>query len=260
MGIMDMFSGILSSANPPAPAAQPTGQGQNTGAPTPGNLPANAPTTGATAAGTAANGALPTAGVGDTTPAPFDTFKDLWQTVPVDPAAPANKGVFGDLDPKRFMEAAGKIDFSKAVTADQLTAISAGGDAAMQAFAAAMNNVAQGVYAQSAFATTKIVEQALSRSKESFMAELPGHIKKQTVTDSLRQENPVFSNPAVQPIIAALESQLTLKHPNATAPEITALAKQYVEAFGTAVAPKPQTPQGSTNTKNDVDWDKFMFQ
>jgi len=258
MGVMDMFNGLFNAQQgTPAPATTGQGQGQATGAPTPGNLPTAAPTTGATATGTAPNGTQPTAGIEP--PAPFDTFKDLWKNEVPDPNAPAKpSGVFGDIDPKKFMEAAGKIDFGKAVTTEQLQAISGGGDAAVQAFAAAMNNVAQGVYAQSAFATTKIVEQAIAKSKDSWMAELPSHIKKQTVTDSLRQENPVFSNPAVQPIIAALESQLTLKHPNATAPEITALAKQYVEAFGTAVAPKPQTTQSTTNQKDGTDWEKFF--
>lgn len=238
--------------------ANPSGQPNPS---TPGNIPDGVNNTGATPSGAAPNGVLPEINPNGnpTDPAtPFAEFKDLWKNDPVDPNAPPS-GVFGNVDPKKFMEAAGKIDFSKSITPDQLTAISTGGEAAMQAFAQAMNSVAQGVYAQSAFATTKIVEQALGKSKESFLAELPQHIKKQTVTDSLRAENPIFSNPAVQPIISALEAQMTVKYPHATAPEITQMAKQYVEALGTSFSPKPVVdPNAPKNKKGETDWSIFL--
>jgi len=252
-GIMSMFSNVFGgtgAAVPAAPAAPNPA--------TPGNIPDGTTNTGVTTTGAAPNGVLPSAGT-ELAPAiatPFDSFQDLWKNAPTDPNAPPS-GVFGNIDPKKFMEAAGKIDFAKSVTPEQLTAISSGGEAAMTAFAQAMNSVAQGVYAQSAFATTKIVEQALNKSKDQFLAELPTHIKKQTVTDSLRAENPIFSNPAVQPIISALEAQMTVKYPNATAPEITQMAKQYVEALGTSFAPKPAVAEVK-GKKNETDWGSFL--
>jgi hypothetical protein len=256
-GIMSMFSNIIGGGNA-APAAAP---GANNGQSQPGNIPATAPNTAATTPNAAPNGVLP--GTQDANPkpesTPFDQFTDLWKNEPTDPnAAPA--GVFGNVDPKKFMEAAGKIDFTKVVTPEQLQAISTGGEGAMGAFAAALNAVAQTTYAQSAFASTKIVEQALARSKDSFLAELPQHIKQQTVKENLRAENPVFSNPAVQPIISALEAQLTVKFPQASAGEITTMAKQYVEALGTSFAPKPTSQQnaGKPGAKEETDWSTFL--
>lgn len=257
-GIMNMFSNLMGSGNT-APAVQAGNQG---GQATPGNIPPTAPNTGAASPNAAPNGALP--GNQDSNPAatvtPFDQFSDLWQTAPVDPNAPKNSGVFGDIDPKRFMEAAGKIDFTKVVTPDQLQAISQGGENSVKAFAEALNSVAQTTYAQSSFAATKIVEQAMARAKDSFLADLPQHIKKQTVSENLRNDNPVFSNPAVQPIISALEAQLTVKYPAASAAEITGMAKQYVEALGTSFAPKQPEPQGAgkSGTKNETDWSTFL--
>lgn len=253
-GIMSMFSNLL-NPNPAAPVAKP---GTATGVGQPGNIPPGTPTAGDVKAGP--NGDIPPGT--DTTivkePAPFEPFKDLWKDTPPDPNAPIKDNtVFGTLDPKKFMEAAGRIDFSKAVTPEQLTAISAGGEGAVKAFAEAMNKVAQGVYAQSAFATTKIVEQALAKSKETFLADLPSHIKRQTVTDSLRAENPIFSNPAVAPIISALEAQMTVKYPNATAPEITAMAKQYVEALGSSFVKKEKVNEVKGN-KGETDWSTFL--
>lgn len=246
MGILDIFSAPKQPAAP-MPA-------------TPGQIPANAAPNAPAAPNTASNGVVP-ANATDapiTEATPLDSFKDIWQTAPVDPNAPQkSNSVFGDVDPKRFMEAAGKIDFSKAVTPEQLQAISAGGDGAMKAFAESMNKVAQGVYAQSAFASTKIVENALAKSRENFLAELPQHIKQQQVSTTMRDSNPIFSNPAVQPIISALEIQMTQKYPNATPTEITSMAKQYVEALGTAFTPKPAA--SASKDSDGTDWEKFLL-
>ena len=261
-GIMSMFSNLFSGSPSTGNQPNPTTPVQPNPT-TPGNIPANTSNTGNVTPGTAPNGVVPPTDPNNPNPVidqsttPFADFKDLWKNDPVDPNAPA-PGVFGNVDPKKFMEAAGKIDFSKVVTAEQLAAINSGGEAATKAFAQAMNSIAQSVYAQSAFATTKIVEQALNKSKESFLAELPQHIKKQTVTDSLRSENPIFSNPAVQPIISALEAQMTVKYPNATAPEITKMAKQYVEALGTSFSPKPVVDPKESTKKGETDWSTFL--
>lgn len=256
-GIMSMFSNIMGGA--PTTQAAPTG---NQAAPnTPGSIPATAPNTGAASPNTAANGTVPNIGTENPNPAatPLDQFSELWKNEPTDPNAPApQSGVFGNIDPKKFMEAAGKIDFAKVVTPEQLTAISAGGESAVKAFAAAMNSVAQTTYAQSAFAATKISEQAIARAKESIFAELPTHMKKHSVSESLRAENPVFSNPAVQPIISALEAQLAVKFPAASAGELTQMAKNYVEALGTSFSPKPAAPTGNSAGKGETDWSTFL--
>ena len=146
------------------------------------------------------------------------------------------------------------------VTPEQLQAISAGGEDAMKSFAAALNAVAQTTYAQSAFASTKIAEQAAIKAEQRFISALPQHIKQQTVKDNLRADNPIFSNPAVQPIISALEQQMTVKYPQATASEITAMAKQYVENLGSSFAPKPTEPKGgnSRKGKEDQDWSSYL--
>lgn len=262
-GIMSLFNGMFNggAAANGTPAGQPTGQQQQP--PGPGQIPASAPNTGATGAGTAPNGTVPNSGDGNPAPAstPFDQFSDLWKT-PEPSGDQKPTGVFGEVDPKKFMEAAGKIDFTKVVTPEQLQKITAGGEDAMKAFVSALNSVAQTTYAQSAFAATKITEQAVNRARDSFFAELPQHIKKQTVSESLRQENPVFANPAVQPIISALEAQLSVKFPQASAGELTQMAKQYVEALGTSFAPKPAEDKSGTGGKpgsrQEEDWSGFL--
>ena len=106
-----------------------------------------------------------------------------------------------------------------------------------------------------------MVEQAVAKAREQFNADIPAHVKKLQVSDTLRQENPVFNHPAASPILGAIESQLTVKYPNASASEITTMAKQYLEGFATAVtapaAAKAATAAAAVKAKSETDWSNF---
>jgi hypothetical protein len=247
MNIMEMFRGT------PAPAA-PTGPTQvnQPGVPLPGT---NA------SPQTAANGVIPTPTppAEITPPAPFEEFKDLWST-PTTPNADTNGPMFAGVTPKTLMESAGKVDFAKAVTPEQMQAIATGGQGAVDAFAQAMNKVAQTVYAQSAFATTKIVDQAMTRQQENFAKQLPSMVKKFSVNENLQDQNPLLSNPALTPLVSALSEQLVRKNPNATSTEIQQQVNDYFSALGTSFAPKPpETPQTRAAQKaaKAEDWTMF---
>lgn len=241
MSIMDkIFGGFGASA--PAPNTQPAQQVN------PGNIPSGA---GAT---DSSNTTVPPGTVQTSQESPLANFADLWKPVE---NAQTPEAMFANVDPAKLMEAAKKTDFSKAISPDQLEAIAGGGQEAVAAFASAMNSVAQTVYANSALATTKIVEQALAKAQQQYDAKIPGLIKRQTVSDTLRTENPMFSNPAVQPLISALEAQLAVKNPNATANELTSMAKQYLEGVSTVFS-NPKQGQESTTNAGDTDWLKFL--
>lgn len=250
MSIFDMFK----AAAPAAPVASTPN--------TPGSIPANTPNTGAASDTAAPNGVLPQDDPNKSKEeTPLAQFDKLWQPDATDPNAPKKpEGVFGDVDPKKFMEAAGKIDFAKAVTPEEMQAIAAGGESAQKAMAAMLNKVAQGAYAQSAFASTKMIEAALAKAKDGFVAELPQHIRRESLSSTLREENPVFANPAVQPIISAMEEQFTRKYPNATTAEITTMAKQYISELGTAFTGQKKIG-GDTSAQNAVsqqDWEEWI--
>jgi len=242
---MSIFSQIFGSGTPaPAPTTAPAPAAPAQEQAAPGNIPA-APAVAATPENPSA-------------PEPLAEFKDLW--APTENPAVPNASLFSGIDPNKIMEAAKGTDFTKLITQESLQAIGQGGDAAMAAFSQSLNQVAQGVYAQSAMATTKIVEAALAKQRESLVSELPGLYKKHAVSDALRSDNPVFNNPAVQPIIAALEAQLSLKYPQATT-SVRTQAQKYVEALGgalnptTANQPNPATTQAKAN---EPDWSTFL--
>ncbi len=247
MSIMNSIFGAFTGGTSAAPTT-PVPQA----APTPGNIPAG------TGGADPANTLTPpgTTATSQESASPLAEFADLWKPVATDPNAPTS--MFGDVDPQKLMEAAKKTDFSKAITSEQMQAIAGGGEGAVAAFAAAMNSVAQTVYANSAMATTKIVEQALTKAQNNYDSKLPGIIKQHTVSDSLRADNPVFSNPAVQPLITALESQMAVKYPNATASELTSMAKQYIEGLGTVFSPPKVATKEEAARAGEMDWSKFF--
>ena len=243
---MDIMSMFRTATPAPAPAATPAGgstQVAQPGQPLPG--------TSATPA-TANNGVVPT----QDPAAPLDTFKDIWQTKP-NPAEPAGP-MFANIDPKKIMESAGQVDFAKAITPEQLQAISAGGEGAMNAFAQAMNKVAQTVFAQSAVATTKIVDQAIAKTQENFDARLPSMVRKLSVNEGLSTNNPILNNPALTPLVSALSEQLVRKNPNATTQEIQSQVVEYFSGIGQMFAPKPAASTQATGANTDPDWESFF--
>ena len=259
---MSIFSTLFGSSSSPAPAqpAQPAAPAAQTGAGQPGNIPPQPNQQTAQNSGTAPNGVVPATAATAATPvsadAPqLDSFSALWQ--PEQNPQPNQPLI--QIDPKALADAARKTDFTKMISQDHLTAIGAGGEGAMKAFSEAMNSVAQGVYAQSAFAATKIAEQAVERATARFTSEIPAHVKKLQVSENLRSDNPALSHPAASPILGAIESQLTMKHPQASSAEISKMAKQYLDNFATAIN-KPKDDAAAAAKAKDVqgtDWSTF---
>ena len=259
--MMDIMSMFRAAPTPtPVPQAQAPGnpsQVAQPGIPLPGTQSSSA---------TAANGMIPSQeqnmniGQPPATVSPLDTFKDVWQT-PTNAQPDQTPAMFANVDQAKLMESARKVDFAKAISSEQLQAITAGGEGAVAALAQAMNNVAQTVYAQSAFATTKIVDQALTRAQESFDSRLPNLVKKLSVNENLQDQNPLLSNPALTPLVSALSEQLVRKNPNATSAEIQQQVNDYFAAIGTSFAPKPpETPASRAAAKaaKQEDWSAFL--
>lgn len=266
---MSAFANVMHSLFGGAATTPQTIQPNQQGGPNP-NAPTGNPNPGMGLPGTVANantapnGMIP-ANDGTITPppgqlpaSPLDPFSKVWETAPVDPNAP-NPSMFGNLDPKKLLDSARTVDFSKAITPEMMTAIKAGGENGIAATIAAMNQVAQQTYAQSAMATTKIVEQAMAKQSESFNAMLPSLVRKLSVNESLRTENPLLSNPAIQPLVGALTEQLNRKNPNASAGEIQQQVVDYFNSVGQVFAPKPVESVDVQRSKaNAMDWDKFL--
>jgi hypothetical protein len=221
----------------------------------PGNIPAGNPNP-----AHPANPTAPAATVAATEPAgpvsPLDAFKGLWETDPNAKAPVPTPGMFDNVTPEKLQEAARKNDFSKVATPELLAAINAGGEGATAAMVQMMQGMAQKGFGDSAFATTKIVEQALAAQQEKFMAQLPALMKNQNVSENLRNANPIFNHPAAAPMLEVMKAQVIQKHPNATAAEIQAMAQDYLVNFASAATPVTQTA-ASKAAAAEMDWSSF---
>lgn len=259
MSFTDAMKQLFGGA--PTAIQQPMSQQQAANPNNQGMVPTGAANPGTPLAGTAAsptmdnNGLVPTQPVQQVEePSPLAAFEKIWETPPTDPNA--NKPMFAGLDANKLMEQASRIDFSKAVTPEMMTKINAGGEGAMQALVEAMSKVGQTVYAQSAFATTKIVEKALSEQQIRNDAALPNMVKKFSVNENLVADNPILNSPAVAPLVDALKTVLIQKNPTATSSEIQSQVVDYFAAMGKAFTITPAAPKKAA--KSSEDWATYF--
>lgn len=190
----------------------------------------------------------------------LDKFEELFKPIdPNDPNAPKDfdpSNIF-NIDPAKINEAVQNINFSDVITSEMMTKINEGGEGAMQAMAQAMNAVAQKTFSTSILANAKMTENALTIANQHLGSKFDRQIKQNKVADSLRTANPALDHPAAKPIVTALEGQLALKYPQASAEELTKMAQSYLESFAGIASghikedPKPQSA-------SDVDWEEFM--
>lgn len=234
MSIMDIFRSSPVNPEPVVPAA-----------PTPATPPVTP------------EPATPPVATPPALPAPLDAFSNLWETAPTDPNAQPASVFGGPIDPAKVFEAAKGANFAGTISQENLAKIAAGGQEAVVAFQEAINSATQSSFAQSTLAATKLIEQALAKQAAQFQADLPGLVKRHSAADSLHTENPALSNPAAAPIIQAVQAQLAIKHPNATASQLTAMAKDYLNNFAAVVAPPP-APKAEPSAAAGTDWSKFL--
>lgn len=261
MSIGETINRLFSGVNPNPPAAQPAAAPVH---PQGTTIPANAGQGAPATAGTAPNGTIP---VDTSSPAtaPLDPYKELWQNKPTDPnAPPADTSFLGPVNGDDLLKAASNIDFTKIITPEMATAIAAGGEEGTKATLQAMNAVAQLTHAQSANATTKIVELALEKATQRFQDQIPQLLRNQN-TDSLIKENPVLSHPGASPLISGLVNQLQTKYPEATPAELKKHAEDYLTNFsksflnttGVSTTTSQSNTLGSPQPDN-FDWEQFF--
>ncbi len=240
--IMDMFKTTPSA---PAPAPIPNPNPNANTPPIPGVDPNN-PVTPPNNLGTQTN-----------SQDPFKEFQGIWDIDPtkVNEATP----FFANIDPAKVMESASKANFMQ-MSAEQKAAIEAGGPQAFAAMQQILNRAAQSVYGQSALATSKMVDQALAAQREQMMKMLPSLMTKHQSTASLIQDNPLFSNPALQPMVEAMRDRFVAKNPNATPDEIKTQVASYFSTIGAQFAPAPTPSPNATARGKETDWDSWFQQ
>lgn len=251
MGIFDMF--IPSQPAQQAAPAQPAQQQQPA---TPGNIP-DPQVVDQQTAQTPANGQVPaqSASESKTTDSPLDQFADLWKN---EPNTDANSGAANQAAPQltqeNLQQVMSKVDFAKSISPEQMQAVAAGGEGATAALAQMLNSVAQQTMVQSTLVNNKLMEQAIAKTKADTMASMPDLVRQHAASSHLKDTDPLFSNPAIQPVIQATQQQLLQKYPNATPQELTSMTQNFIRAMGETF--NPQAPAASS--PNETDWSTFL--
>lgn len=206
--------------------------------------------------GTSPNGVIPANGAnppegGEVSP--LKKFADVWNTTPEDPNKPNGPQA---LTSDQMLEAASKVDFTKVIDQSMLQKITAGGEGAVEALAAILNKQSQTVYGQSTVVAQKLIEKAVSDAEARFAAQIPTLVKKQSLRESLGKDNPAFKDPAVAPLIQAIQAQLAEKHPGASVSELQELAQEYFTGAAEAFRP---TRKPVVNPKDaPTDWESYL--
>jgi len=246
MSILDMFRSTPQQTSqqqaPAAPAPQVPA--------TPGNIPDQASNPAQSTQATAANGVVPVTPKDDS---PLAQFNTLWDTKATDSNTPNAPAALNQAD---IATAVSKIDFTSFMTPDNLAAISAGGEGATQALQAALNTLAQNVLTQSTMVNNKLAEKNIADAQAALEARLPAMLRSQTAAAHLKDKNPLFSNPAVKPVIEATQAALLRQYPQATPAEITEMTNNYIVSMGAAFAPQPVI--NNADQADNVDWEAFM--
>jgi hypothetical protein len=254
MGLMDMFK--FGAGQAQQPQGNPTAT-----AGTPGNLPQGNPTM---IAQGSPDGQIPG---GNAVPqeqnkSPLAEFDKLWEPVKPAEGAIQDEPIKFNIDANRVRASAKQVDFTKTITPALLEKVNAGGEGALQAMLQVMNEMGQTIFAESMMAGTKVLENGLEASHQRVSRTLPDTIRKQNVGSALRENNPLFTNPATAPMLSALESQLQAKFPTASAAEITEHARNYLVNFANEA--KKLDPATQAQTKfaagREEDWSQVQVQ
>lgn len=245
---MSFISNIFTS-KPAAPAQQPAQQQQQAAPANPhvANNPTipngnNVPAT--TATSEPANGQSPT-----------DNFASLWSTPT---QQQGNQQPNFKFAPDQLNQVASKMDFTQGLNPETLTKIQQGGPESVQAFMDALNHVGRQAFTQSATLSSHLTEQGYQAGTQSVNKSLPNLVNNHLAKDALFNSNPALRDPALQPLVSAVQLQIQQQHPNATPAEINSAVQAYFAGpVAKAFAPAPKQDKASNGT-DSFDFSSFM--
>lgn len=203
-----------------------------------------------TVPGTAANPAQTTAGnPGEQTQSPNDKFAKLWDTAPKQgEAAPNFK-----INPEQLKQVTSGMDFSRSINREDLAKVAQGGEEAVAALSSILNNFGKELFNTNAQFTSHMTESGYNTAAQLINRDLPSAVTKQMSAQELYTQNPKLRDPALQPLVSALQHQFSSQHPNATAQEINSLVTEYLggTVAGAFAKPEPAPKQGGNNAQSD---------
>jgi hypothetical protein len=206
----------------------------------------------------------------DANKSPLAEFTELWQNAPIkegeevepdwndyNSVVPQTK-----IDPKKLIEAAKRIDFSKAIDPVLVQKALKEGDVA--AFNSVINSVLQVSFANMAMSATRITESMTRQMAQKLISKaLPHQLRNHSINTQIDTDNPIFTDPAVAPMLEMVKKQMQVKYPKASPAEISSMAKKYVTTFADTVkgdgtgTGTPGKKDGKPGNAGEMDWLDF---
>jgi len=188
---------------------------------------------------------------------PMEAFKDIWQNGDSDTDVDdADFSSLFNIDPEKIQETVSNFDFTQSLDPAALDAISAGGEEAQKAFAASLNTVAKDVFSKAMLANGMLVKQALEKAQDKIDTRTSRNYQRLKASEELTSSNPLFKDPAVAPMIGAIQAQLHRKYPDASSSEIKQQAERYLLQFADVI--RGPSTKDKDITPTDSDFSNFL--
>ncbi len=184
---------------------------------------------------------------------PLAPFEDLWSNT----AKP--EGTETAAPTEMTQEAIAKVmegaNFSNIMTPELQAKVEAGGADAATAMEAMLNSLGRQALTQSTMISNKLTANAIKEALAAQALTIPDLVRAQSAKNHLIESNPVFSNPAVKPLVDAAQAQFLQKNPNATQSDLTNMTQDLMTAMAETFGPKV-TP--ANEVAGDINWEKFL--
>lgn len=197
-------------------------------------------------------------------------FGKLWDNEEVDPnkQSPQDEAYLPKIDPAKLQETIGKVDFSKGIKPEQLTAIATGGEGAAAALAQIVNQVGQQSLLTAFTAANKMIESGLKNAEGRFLGKVDPRITDLLSANNLFASNPAAKDPKFAPMVEGVRKQIQQKYPKFNPGQVEAAVNKYFEDFvskGTKKAPVKTEDELEIDNTNmlkkgapGADWEKWF--
>lgn len=204
------------------------------------------------------------AATGQPAGSPLDNYLAIWQN--------ANNGQGGNKQAASFeadvvplgaeqlqalQQKMSTVNFLGGVNQETITA-ALGGDA--NAFSSVINSAVQQALLQSVRLNGAMINGGFRSRTAAIMDAVPQHVQQALTINQIRQDNPIFNNPAARGILGALESNLASNHPDISPQQASQVAQRFLQDFAAEVAGKPTAANTASQAPGSIDWSKqFSF-
>lgn len=161
----------------------------------------------------------------------LDDFKDVFKLAQDNASKAANplEQPLFELDPAKFKERVGQMDFAAGL-APEMVQKAMGGDA--QAFMEVLNAVGRKSYAEAVQIGTRLTEAGVNQRVQQLQSVLPTTLRSEQVRSHLAgsEQSAALLHPSVAPVLQQVQQQFESAYPQASAADIS---KMVVNYFGT---------------------------